>query len=113
MRLYSPLQLRERRDLLQFTVSGKYGALTLVEDGLRADYLVDMDHWRIEKVAGTLTVNGMEMRFLTEYSDFAFQDGVLIHRRENKFAGDVNTAVLQLRRLVPAAELDPERFEPQ
>jgi len=110
MRLYSPLALSERRESLTLTVEGDYCALSLTEEGLRADYLVNTENWRIEKVVGTLTVNGAQMRFLTEYSDFAFVDGVLVHRKENKFAGNVNTAVLSLREVTLDASLDEGRF---
>jgi hypothetical protein len=112
MRLYSPLHLRDRRDSLSLTLEGEYCALSLQEGGLRSDYLVDMDNWRIEKVVGTLTVIGGEMRFLTEYSDFALVDGVLVHQKENKFAGNVNTAVLQLRGIELQARLENDLFLP-
>ena len=55
-------------------------------------------------------MHGTEMRFLTEYSDFAIVDGVLMHHTENKFAGGVNTAILQLRELRLDAGLTPEHF---
>jgi hypothetical protein len=112
MRLYSPLHLRDRRESVSLTLDGEYCALSLQEGGLRSDYLVDMDNWRIEKVVGTLTVNGGEMRFLTEYSDFALVDGVLVHQKENKFAGNVNTAVLQLRQIELQARLENDVFLP-
>ena len=113
MRLYSPLELRNQRDSLKLVLDGEYCALSILIDDLRVDYLVNLDNWRIEKVAGTLSVNGIEMQFLTEYSDFSVVDGVLIHHRENKFAGGVNTAVLQLRKVQLGAVLDSERFLPQ
>ena len=112
MRLYSPLTLRDRRDSLELVLEGEYCALSLLEGGLRVDYLVDMESWRIEKVVGTLAINGGEMRFLTEYSDFAFVDGVLVHQKENKYAGGVNTAVLQLRQVELRADLPDETFIP-
>jgi len=113
MRLYSPLALWERRESLSVTVEGDLCALSLTEDGLRADYLIDTENWRIDKVVGTLNINGGEMRFLTEYSDFAFVDGVLVHQKENKFAGGVNTAVLTLREVTLDADLDEARFLPR
>lgn len=112
MRLYSPLALWERRESLTLTVEGAHCALSLVENGLRADYLVDTQNWRIDKVVGTLAVHGQQMRFLTEYSEFAIVDGVLMHHRENKFAGGVNTAILQLREVTLGAALDSDRFLP-
>ena len=61
---------------------------------------------------GSLPIKGSEMQFRTEYSDFAFHDGVLVHRRENKFAGSVNTAVLQLRQVSLDAGLGDIDFLP-
>ena len=113
MRLYSPLTLRDKIESLTLILEGRNCALSLTENGLRADYLVNMDTWRIEKVVGTLAVNGTEMRFRTEYSDFEFVDGALVHRKENKFAGGVNTAILQLHRITLDADLDTRRFLPR
>jgi hypothetical protein len=112
MRLYSPLNLRERRDDVSLMLDGEYCALSLHEGGLRSDYLVDVKNWRIEKVVGTLSVNGAEMRFLTEYSDFALVDSVLVHQKENKFVGNVNTAILQLRQIELQAGLSDDTFLP-
>ena len=112
MRLYSPLALRDRRDSLTLTVKGESCVLSLFEYGVRVDYVVNADKWRIEKVVGTLVINGSEMQFLTEYSDFTIRDGVLIHQMENKFAGRVNTAVLQLREITLDAELKDTSFLP-
>jgi len=107
MRLYSPLVLRDKTDNVTLTMEGDLCALTLEEHGVRADYLVNLDTWRIEKVAGTLNMGGGDMRFLTEYSDFEFIDGVLVHRKENKYAGNVNTAVLTLKDI----RFDAEPFD--
>lgn len=112
MRLYSPLVLRDKLESLSLTVDGEFCAVTLFENGVRVDYVVNMDNWHIEKVVGSLAMKGGEMRFLTEYSDFTFHEGVLIHQRENKFAGGVNTAVLQLRRLTLDAEIKDTDFLP-
>ena len=76
------------------------------------DYFVNATNWRIEKVVGSLAINGSIMQFLTEYSDFTFRDGVLVHRHENKFAGGVNTAVLQLRQITLDADLQDADFLP-
>jgi len=99
MRLYSPLVLRDKTENVTLTMEGDLCALTLEEHGVQADYLVNLDTWRIEKVAGTLNMGGGGMRFLTEYSDFEFIEGVLVHRKENKYAGNVNTAVLSLKNI--------------
>lgn len=110
MRLYSPLVLRDKRNDLTLTVNDEHCALTLSEYGLRVDYMVNMTNWRIEKVIGSMTINGADMRFLTEYSDFKFRDGVLVHERENKYAGSVNTAVLKLDRITLDADLNEDYF---
>ena len=113
MRLYSPLVLRDRSESIKLVVGGDFCALNLVENGVQAIYLVNQETWRIEKVAGVLKINGAEMRFLTEYSDFKFVDGVLVHQKENKYAGNVNTAKLSLRQITFDADLDDESFLPE
>jgi len=111
MRLYSPLVLRDKIDKIELTDEGDLCALTLIEHGVRTDYLVSKARWRIEKVAGSLEINGAEMQFLTEYSNFEKVDGVLLHRRENKFAGDVNTAILELQRITFNPTIDEGMFD--
>ena len=106
MRLYSPLMLREKADALTLKIEGDLCALSLTEHGVQADYLVDIETWRIGKVVGTLVIHGQSMKFLTEYSDFAFVEDVLVHRKENKYAGNVNTAMLSLRNVTFDADLD-------
>ena len=103
MRLYSPLTLRDKRDALEFSRSGH---------GLQTDYVVSPDTWHIGKVMGKLSVNGTAMRFVTEYSDHATVDGVLVHHRENKWVGSMNTAVLRLQHITVDADFDDEEFEP-
>jgi hypothetical protein len=112
MRLYSPMVLHDMRESLTLALEDKFCALSLVENGLRVDYLVNMETWNIDKVVGTLSIQGSEMRFLTEYSNFRLHDGVLVHERENKYAGGVNTAVLQLRSVTLDAELNDDSFAP-
>lgn len=99
MRLYSPLALRERIDSLQVDEHDDELRLMLTEGSLKTNYFVNPENWRIEKVMGTLSVSGAEMNFVTEYSDFSMIEGVLVHHRENKYAGNVNTAVLKLQRI--------------
>jgi hypothetical protein len=112
MRLYSPLVLRAKLESLSLTVDGEFCVVTLFENGVRVDYVVNMDNWRIEKVVGSLAMQGGEMQFLTEYSDFTFHEGVLIHQSEDKFAGSVNTAVLKLRRITLDADIKDTDFLP-
>lgn len=112
MRLYSPLVLRGKRDALSLEAEDGNYVLTLFEHGVRADYLVNSKTWRIEKVTGGLAINGQEFRFVTEYSDFAFRDGVLVHQRENKFAGATNTAILKLRQIMVGKTISDGHFSP-
>jgi hypothetical protein len=111
MRLYTPLTLRDRVDALGVSSSEDYIVLTLREHGLLTEYFVNSETWRIEKTVGTLHIRGMEMQFVTEYSEFAMVDGVLMHHRENKFAGGTNTAVLKLRNIEFGVKFDDEIFE--
>ena len=112
MRLYSPLMLLKKIDSVSLIEEGDLLALSLVENGVHVHYLVNKENWHIEEVAGTLLMNGGEIQFLTEYSDFAVVEGVLVHHKENKFAGGVNTAMLQLRQITFDAQLDDSRFKP-
>ena len=112
MRLYSPLVLRDKLGSLSLETQGEFRVITLFEQGVRADYFVNSATSRIEKVVGSLAMNGIEMQFRTEYSNFAFREGVLVHLKENKFAGGVNTAVLQLRQITLDANLEEADFIP-
>ena len=112
MRHYSPLVLRDKLDSLSMETQGEFRVITLFEQGVRADFFINSATSRIEKVVGSLAMNGIEMQFRTEYSNFAFRDGVLVHLKENKFAGGVNTAVLQLRRITLDADLEEADFIP-
>ena len=112
MRLYSPLMLRDKIDSVSLVEQEGFLALSLVENGMHVHYLVNREHWRIEKVAGSLLANGKEIQFLTEYSDFAMIEGVLMHQKENKYAGGMNTAVLQLRKLSLDARIEDSQFVP-
>jgi len=113
MRFYSPLTLRDRIESLGLAEGDGYLVLTLREDGLQAEYFVDTATWHIVKVVGTLSINGATMQFVTEYSEFSMEDDVLVHHRENKFVGGMNTAVLRLQRITVDAELDDDEFEPR
>jgi hypothetical protein len=112
MRLYSPLTLRNKIASIALIENGDLLALSLAENGLHVHYLVNTTDWRIEKVAGVLTMHGREVQFLTEYSDFKTINGVLMHQKENKFANGVNTAILQLREVKLDTRLDSSLFKP-
>ena len=112
MRVYSPLMLRKKFDSLSLVEKGDLLAISLVENGLHVHYLVNQENWQIEKVAGSLMAGGQEIQFLTEYSDFKFVDGVLMHFHESKFAAGRNTAKLQLRKVTLDADLMDDLFKP-
>ena len=112
MRLYSPLMLKNKIESMNLIEEGDYLALSLVEEGLHVFYMINKETWRIEKVAGTLMMHGNEIKFLTIYSDFTMMDGVLVHRKEDKYAGGVNTAMLQLKEITFDAELPDSLFQP-
>ena len=110
MRLYSPLMLRNKIDSVSLIEEGGMMALSLVENGVHVYYMINKENWHIEKVAGSLLMNGNEIQFLTEYSDFKTIEGVLMHQKENKFASGMNTAVLQLRKVTFDAKIEDRQF---
>lgn len=110
MRLYSPLMLRDKIDSVSLIEEGGMMALSLVENGVHVYYMINKENWHIEKVAGSLLMNGNEIQFLTEYSDFKTIEGVLMHQKENKFANGMNTAVLQLRKVTFDAKIEDRQF---
>ena len=112
MRLYSPLVLRDKIASVSLTEDGDWLALSLAEYGVKVHYQVNRGNWRIEKVSGVMSINGNEMQFLTVYSDFAVVEGALLHHKENKFAGDVNTAVLNLKKVSFDVEFEDSHFVP-
>lgn len=113
MRFYSPLKLRERMDSLGLSDGDGFVTLTLEEGPLRTDYVVSTDTWHIVKTVGQIAMGGATMQFVTEYSEFSKVDGVLVHHRENKFVGGMNTAVLRLKRIEVDARIDDEVFAPR
>ena len=113
MRFYSPLTLRERMDALSLSAGDGYVTLSLADGALRTDYVVSTATWHIVKTVGQIAIGGAAMQFITEYSEFSKVDGVLVHHRENKFVGGMNTAVLRLKRIEVDAEIDDEVFSPR
>ena len=112
MRLYSPLALSDRKNALKLSDNGSELVMTLSEHGVISEYFVNKESRRIERVSGTLKINGNLMSFVTEYSDFKLVEGVLVHQREDKYAGTVNTAQLQLRHIDFDAVFDENFFNP-
>ena len=113
MRFYSPLTLRDRIDSLTLSQGDRHVVLSLTEGALQTDYVVSTATWHIVKTVGRLAINGAAMQFVTEYSEFSMVNGVLVHHRENKFVGGMNTAVLRLKRIEVDADFDDEEFAPR
>lgn len=115
MRLYSPLTLLSKKDELVISESGPYTVLTLKEGTLTGNYYINNSTNRIDRFVGEMTMpgapGGAKMEFVTEYSDFEVIEGVLLAKREVKFAGGVNTAVLALSGYKFNAEFAPEFFD--
>ena len=98
MRLYNPLLLQQHASEISVSEEGEdYYRLTLHEGTLSTDYYVNRKTFLIDKVAGTLEMNGAAMTFMTEYQDYKAVEGVMLPHKEIKFAGSINTAVLTLR----------------
>lgn len=113
MRFYSPLKLRERMGSLSLSEGDGYVTLSLKDGELQTDYVVSTDTWHVVKTVGLLTMGGAAMQFVTEYSEFSKVDGVLMHHRENKFVGGMNTAVLRLKRIEVDARFGDDEFTPR
>ena len=61
MRHYSPLVLRNKLNSLTLATEDGFHVITLFEHGVRADYFVNVENSRIEKVLGSLPMGGTEM----------------------------------------------------
>ena len=107
MRLYNPLVLKRQAGAIQLSTRDNHYVLSLPQDGLVTDYYVDPKTFYITTVVGTLSMGGQSMSFVTRYSDHKMAEGVLMPHHEVKYAGNVNTAVLELKsvRFVTADEI--------
>ncbi|MBE9531390.1 MAG: hypothetical protein IME98_01125 [Proteobacteria bacterium] len=109
MRLYSPLTLKNKADIVVTEGEGVM-YITLKEGALTSVYHVNATTFRIEKVVGNFKMGPRDMEFQTEYSDFKKVDGVLMHHKENKFAAGMNTAELFLKDVKLQAKHGEEVF---
>ncbi len=100
MRLYSPLVLLEKINNIEL-ISAKddHYVLKLSEGTLSAEYFVPKKSYLIDKVVGTLKMGGQSMQFVTFYEDYKPINGVMVVHKEIKYAGDVNTAVMRLKKM--------------
>lgn len=99
MRLYNPLLLQNIANKIT-TAEGEDGhyKLTLHEEALTTTYYVNRKTLLIDKVTGTLEMNGNAMTFMTEYHDYKSVEGVMLPHKEVKYVGTINTAVLTLQK---------------
>lgn len=99
MRLYHPLLLKEKRRDITLSETPRHFVLALKADSITAEYFVSKTNYLVDKVAGHLTMGSREMTFLTRYEDYAPLNGVMLARKEIKYAGSVNTAVMRLQQM--------------
>lgn len=113
MRLYSPLHLKKisREKKIELVRTEDLRILVLKEGPLTVEYHMVPGVLRIIKTVGKLDVNGREMEFVTELSDFKEVDGVLVHQKEVKYAAGINTAVLTLKEFRANEKIDPKVFD--
>lgn len=97
IRLYNPIELKKRTLNIGVTEDNDNYILKLIVGTLNAKYFVSKKTYLITKVIGELRVGVKTMAFITHYEDYRNIDGVMVHHKEIKYAGNINTAVLELR----------------
>lgn len=112
MRMYTPLTLLEKKKNLTVDEEGGFKVITLKQGGITGKYFVNPASMRIERFIGRMEMNGQAMEFKTEYSDFKTIEGVILHHKEIKYAGSVNTAVMALKEAKLGEKFDPSVFGP-
>jgi len=99
MRLYHPLELKNRAKNLTMTQNNKQYILALKNGAIAVEYIVSKKTYLIEKVIGRLQMGPQQMEFLTRYEDYKSKNGVLIPHKEVKFVGSMNTAIMTLKKI--------------
>ncbi len=100
MRLYHPLELKNRVEDLNVSQNSNQYIFTLKNGQLNVEYIVSKKSYLIEKVIGRLQMGPQQMEFLTRYEDYRLENGVLVPHKETKFVGSLNTAILTLKEIV-------------
>lgn len=99
MRLYHPLELKNRVKELTVSQNSNQYIFTLKSGQLNVEYIVSKKSYLIEKVIGRLQMGPQQMEFLTRYEDYKPENGVLVPHKETKFVGSMNTAILILKEM--------------
>ena len=99
MRLFHPLILQEKLSDITLTETSEHYVLDLKGGSISSEYFVSKKSYFIEKVVGHLMMGAQEMAFLTLYDDYTSLNGVMLPRKEVKYAGSVNTAVMRLQKM--------------
>lgn len=74
------------------------------------EVFVDRQSWRIVRSIGRMTLRGMNMAFIADYSDFRKVDGVLFAFREDLTAMGRPTGIAILERIDINPEIKPDAF---
>lgn len=98
MRLFHPLELKNRIKNMQLLPDNEYYKLSLLLNGVTAEYFVSKKTYFIEKVIGRLVMGRQSMEFLTYYKSYKEVNGVMMPHHEIKYAGSVNTADMFLQK---------------
>ncbi|MEN8147378.1 MAG: hypothetical protein ABFR02_07150 [Campylobacterota bacterium] len=99
MRLFHPLVLKEKLGDITLSETSEHYVLDLKAGSISAEYFVSKKSYLIEKVVGHLKMGSQGMEFLTLYEDYTSLNGVMLPRKEVKYAGSVNTAVMRLQKM--------------
>ena len=97
MRLFHPLELKNRLKDLTMTQNSRQYILALKNGSVAVEYIISKKNYLIEKVIGRLQIGPQQMEFLTRYEDYKSVHGVLIPHKEVKFVGSMNTAIMVLK----------------
>ncbi|MCW8895162.1 MAG: hypothetical protein OQK48_08010 [Sulfurimonas sp.] len=97
MRLFNPLVLKNKLKDITLHVKENSYLISLKNNTITAEYFVSKNNFLVEKVIGRLKMGSHKMEFLTIYEDYKSVDGVLVHHKEIKYAGSVNTAIMRLK----------------
>ena len=90
MRLFHPLVLKAKVSDITLSETPEHYVLDLKAGSISSEYFVSKKSYFIDKVVGHLKMGSQGMAFLTLYEDYTSLNGVMLPRREVKYAGDVN-----------------------
>lgn len=99
MRLYNPLVLQNNLKNITLDIEDRYYVLTFKNGSVTSKYFVSKSNFLVDRVIGQLKMGSYKMEFLTLYKNYKSISGVMVHHKEIKFAGDVNTAIMRLENM--------------